>query len=202
MLDPARGRWATRVRFVVRRRTLVTTLSEIGAVAVQLAFPLRAEPLSQVPSPHWDALVAAGELNALSPAETQSLVADKWSDPLLGVAGAYACFTQGNDTLLATVLKNLERVAADIPDVTLLKAALDRRRGRHDDLTRSRLERLESPVPLFRWGVAIGALGASHYKVPTVVNALKLTGPTGASSSIWTLWEDHEVEDYQDGRTP
>lgn len=189
--EPRQGpAWTRRARLQLRGRVLVTSLSEIGPVGVRLSAPYTAEPLSVVPSPHWDTLVATGQLGSLTPDAMFELATAKWSDPLLGVAAAYSCFVQGDDDRLRPILDNLEAVAPGIPDVVLLRAALDGRRGEHDPETRGRLERLgTATTPLFRWGVAIGAVGASHYGLSDLTTALESFAPRVVASSIWTLWE-------------
>lgn len=180
-----------RLRVETKRCVLETSLVASGPVALHLAPPYRAEPLSVVPSAHWDALVASGQLESLTSEQVVSLTHEKWSDPILGVAGAYACFAQGQDELLEVVLNNLDNLPWDLPDVTFLRAALDWRRGRREQFTRSRLHMFQDQdrLPLFRWGLEIGIAGAAHYNVDPLVANLEALALRAIPSSTWLLWK-------------
>lgn len=180
------------VRIETRRKSLQTTLSPTGPIAVHLAPPYRAEPLSLVPSPHWDTLISSGRLDSLSPEQVLALSQEKWSDPILGIAGAYACFAQGDDELLDVILGNLANLAWFAADVPLLRAAHDQRLGRHDAHTLSRMRDFESDLPLFRWGIEIGAAGADHYGVRTITRNLEALAPRVVPTSVWLLWESED----------
>ena len=105
--------------------------------------------------------MSPGELSRLSDSEAESLASRKWDDLLLGLAGAYSCYANGQDSFLEGTLDNLRALEPDLPDVAVLEAALDARRNRHRPEVSGRL--WNAGVPVFRWGVAIGRLAAEHY---------------------------------------
>ena len=45
-------------------------------------------------------------------------------------------------------------------------------------------------VPLFRWGVAIGALAAEHYEQRELAQRLAALDRRVVVSSIWTMWRE------------
>lgn len=196
----ARPLWAARQRLQPRWRSfgsvpnrhgrLVFPLNEDGPVAVQIGSSPRAEPLSVSPSPHWDRLVSSGRLDDITPDEAVGLTREKWREPLLGLAGGYACFAQRSDDYVRIVLRNLRRLDPELPDLTLLTAALDRRSGVRHRTVRAQLEELAATgaLPIFRWGFALGILAARHYNVSPLVDRLTAIEPTLATNSIWTLW--------------
>lgn len=153
-----------------------------------------AEPLSSVDAPHWDRLISLGLLQEITPAEAVKITNEKWVDPLLGLAGAYACLAQQMDDYVNTVLKNLDQIDPALPDVAILFAALDRRSGVKSDAVHSRLEKIlgDGSVPLFGWGVAIGALAASYYGVNELAEKYQKISQTLVEESIWTLWVQHD----------
>jgi hypothetical protein len=164
-------------------------LSETGPLAVQTGRNPRAEPLSAIPSPHWDRLVSSGRLDDIAPREAVGLTNDKWAEPLLGLAGAYACFAQQSDEYLRIVLENLRRLEPDLPDLPILEAALDRRAQKRTKVA-DELNALghSGVVPVFRWGVALGILASEHYNVPALGAHLRLVEQRLAPNSTWTMW--------------
>jgi hypothetical protein len=179
----ARGRrWGR----YVSRNGLRFPLSEVGAVAVYLGRTERAEPLSRTPSKLWDRLVAFGDLDEVDESGAENLASRKWNDLLLGLAGAYACYANGQEDYLAGTLKNLRGLDSDLPDVAILEAALDARSGIHRREVSSRLS--DAGIPVFRWGVAIGQLAAEHYSEPELGRRLETVEKGLVPSSTWTLW--------------
>jgi hypothetical protein len=166
-------------------------LSETGPLAVQTGRNPRAEPLSAIPSPHWDRLVSSGRLDDIAPEEAVSLTNDKWVEPLLGLAGAYACFARQSDEYLRIVLGNLRGLEPDLPDLPILQAALDHR-ARTRTTVAGELNTLGNSgvVPVFRWGVALGILASDHYNVPSLAEHLRLVEKHLAPNSTWTMWRD------------
>ena len=187
----AAPRWRAHLEIPQGRRTLGCVASELGPIAIQLGNAPRAEPLSLLPNSEWDAIVAAGRLNAVSPEQAVGITSAKWFDPLIGLAGAYACFARGAEEDLQVVLDNLARLHPDLPDLAVLQAGLDRALDRNMADTRHLLETLvaSKAVPVFRWGVAIGLLGAGYYEVEPLAHALSDLESRLVPSSIWTLWE-------------
>lgn len=161
-------------------------LSEYGAVAVLGGRQPRAEPLSKVTSSVWDALVASGDLAALSAEDAVELARAKWFSPVLGLAGAYACFAHSQDAAVREALTNLRRLDPDLPDLVILDAALDARTG----VRRRRVARAlpHAGVPLFRWGVALGVFGAVHYEADALATTLREIDATLIQGSVWTVW--------------
>lgn len=164
-------------------------LSETGPLAVQTGRSPRAEPLSTIPSPYWDRLVSSGRLDEIAPEEAVELTREKWVGPLLGLAGAYACFAQRSDEYLRIVLENLRGLEPDLPDLPILQAALDRRAQTRTSVA-DELNMLghSGAVPVFRWGVALGILAAEHYNVPILAAQLRLVDRHLAPNSAWTMW--------------
>ncbi|WP_050055189.1 caspase family protein [Pseudarthrobacter siccitolerans] len=177
-----------------RSGSLMFPLNRNGAVAVQAGKHPRAEPLSIVDSPHWDRLVSSGLLEDITPDEAVNLTNDKWFDPLLGLAGGYACFAQHMDNYARIVLENLLRIDETMPDVTILMAALDRRAGSKSTNVRARLARLldDGAVPLFGWGVALGALAARHFGLGDLAARYEEISRSLIEESTWTLWVQHD----------
>jgi hypothetical protein len=169
-------------------------LSETGPLAVHTGPHPRAEPLSITPSPHWDRLVSSGRLDDIAPEEAVDLTNEKWVEPLLGLAGAYACFAQRSDEYLRIVLQNLRRLEPDLPDLPILQAALDRGAQKRANVA-DELNQLgnSGAVPVFRWGVALGILAAEHYNVPILAARLRLVGKHLALNSAWTMWRTPEL---------
>jgi hypothetical protein len=184
------GRWTAIATVPYRAGELHFPLSEHGALGLLLGAVPRAEPLSLTPSRHWDRLVSSGRLEELSRNEAEMLTYDKWSAPLLGLAGAYACYAQGRDDYLQIVLGNLEGLDADLPDLPVLRGAVDRRAERHDDVVHERLASLgrRSAMPVFRWGVALGVLAADHYGLSDLAAQLRRVDSRLVAGSTWTLW--------------
>jgi hypothetical protein len=171
-------------------------------VAVErLAAATRVEPLSDVDAPEWDLLVTVGGLGALTPAQAASLTTEKWFDPLLGLAGAYAVWANGHWEYLRVVLDNLHRLPTAGPDVDLLAAARERaERGRLSAATVDRLAEhaATGAVPLFRWGVplaldlvgAVPAGGGGGRGGPLAAwrAALADVNARLTATSVWTTW--------------
>jgi hypothetical protein len=176
------GRWQ---RFL-ETHGLRFPLSETGPVAIHLGRSPRAEPLSTTDTEAWDRLVAAGRLDLLSSDEAQSLAYGKWRELLIGLAGAYACYAKHEDDFLTETLENLRHLDPDLPDLPLLEAGLDQRRGSRRDWVAERLR--PDTVPLFRWGVPIGVLAARHYNTPELARHLEAIEAHLVPTSSWTLW--------------
>lgn len=184
-------RWQAYGAVSYRKRRLMFPLNEYGPVAVQLGRRPRVEPLSLTPSPHWDRLVSSGQLeNVLSERDAIRLTNDKWSAPLLGLAGAYACYAQRSDEYLRIVLRNLRSLDAALPDLPILEAAIDRRNDAHSPAVEGRLRAIGAvdAVPVFRWGVGIGVLAAEHYEERHLAERLRDVEQRLIGSSTWTLW--------------
>jgi hypothetical protein len=179
---------------------VVMPLSEHGPVGVDLGDVKRAEPLATNPSADWDRLVASGRLDAVDHAAAKRLTKVKWTDPLLGLAGAYACYAQGADEYLSIVLDNLRLLDNHLPDVPLLNAALhERAHTRRPPALARELAALaqEHAVPLFRWGVSIGLQGAEYFAatnrgVEPLVDQLTELADHVIGTSIWTMWTEPE----------
>lgn len=186
---PTAPQTATTVRFKTSRTTLETSLTPSGPVTVNLSPTYRAEPLSVVPSPHWDALVGAGQLESTDAEELVALILQASTNDLFRVAIAYACFAQNRDDLLEEVLADLESTTFEIPDVTMLRAALDWRRKTHDADVGSRLRSVQGRPPLFRWGLDVGRTGAVHYGADQLVAELEGVAARALPHSTWLLWE-------------
>jgi len=192
------ARSATRWRTVARVRLHLfgdvrLPLSESGAVGVLGGDAPRAEPLSRDPSVEWDALVASGRIEDVPAEAARNLTDRKWFEPLLGVAGAYACYAQHQLDYLDVVLGNLARIDPDIPDLVLLEAAADSAVERHRPEVAERLgalTRRRVSVPVFRWGLTVGMTGALHYDVPALVDRLSAVGSRLVPTSIWTMWRE------------
>jgi hypothetical protein len=193
VLQPAAGlprlpRW----RVYAHVRGLALPLSADGAVALELADEPRAEPLSWTSEPNWDRLVSSGRLEDLSEEQAAILTYAKWESPLLGLAGAYACYARGRDDLLPIVLTNLAGLDAELPDLPILEAALDRRLGRRRKEVTEALAALGDPParPLFRWGVGIGVLAAEHHRLPALAASYRELEPRLAAGSVWSVWHE------------
>jgi len=193
LLEPSVGpallpRW----RAYAAVRGLGFPLNANGAVAIDLAAEPRAEPLSWTSEPNWDRLVSSGRLEDLSEEQASMLTYAKWESPLLGLAGAYACYAQRRDDLLPVVLGNLARLDDQIPDLPILEAALDRRNDVRRLETARRLEALQASasVPMFRWGVGIGVLAAEHYSLSDLKRTYGALETRLVNGSVWTLWRD------------
>lgn len=183
-------RWSAVVAVPHQGDELRFPLNEHGALGVALDGSPRAEPLSLTQSHHWDRLISSGRLDDLGPDEAESLTHDKWSAPLLGLAGAYSCFAQGSDTNLSHVLGNLEQLDDQIPDLAVIRGVMDRRTGHWDAAMRDRLIDLarRSAVPAFRWGVPWGVLAAEYYEVPELLAQLRALESGLVTGSVWTMW--------------
>jgi hypothetical protein len=185
------------VRVDTARTTLETALVGSGPVAMRLAPPYRAEPLSLTASPYWDTLIGAGRLEALH----VGLISATWevqAEPPMGVAIAYACFAQQSNDLLRDVLDSLDESAPDAPDVTFLRAVLDWRDGTHNRATAACMEELVDRVPWFHWGLNVGITAAQHYGVAPLKAALQSVSRRAAPESPWLIWEP-ELELDQPG---
>jgi Caspase domain len=187
----ADGLPAPRWQRYVLRDGLQFPLSEIGGVALNLGRAPRAEPLSRTRSKQWDGLVAFGELARLDESKAESLASRKWEDLLLGLAGAYACYANRQDSFLEGTLENLRGLDPDLPDVALLEAALDARLGRDRREVSERLWR--AGLPVFRWGVAIGQVAADHYGDHGLGERLRTVERGLVRTSTWTLWYRDDV---------
>ena len=174
------------------RTPIAFPLHPYTGVAVSRSGVVRVEPLSDLPRPEWDLLVSSGRLDVLDGGQARDLARQKMAEPMLGVAGAYACFALDEREYLALVLRNLRRLDGDIPDVAVLAATSDRLAGRHDARNREELVRLldrPGAVPLFRWGVPLAILAARHYDLPTYAEALSSVEARLYPESVWTCWQ-------------
>ena len=157
---------------------------------------LRVEPLSAVPTPSWDLLMAMGRLDALNPDDAVELTRRKWDDQLLGLAGAYAIYSISAEDIryLDEVLGNLDQLMeARVPDLDLLRIALRLRQGRR--VPRARLLKpwaTAGAVPILRWGVplALQLLGPLAGREPFARWRSALAGieRTLSPISTWTAW--------------
>jgi hypothetical protein len=172
----------------VSRDGLRFPLNEVGAIALNLGRAVRAEPLSRTRSKQWDRVVSFGELARLTDSEAESLASRKWDDLLLGLAGAYSCYANGQDAFLAGTLDNLRELEPDLPDVAILEAALDARQKKERSEVSRRL--WNAGIPVFRWGVAIGRLAAEHYQAEGLGERLRTVESGLVELSTWTLWHE------------
>jgi hypothetical protein len=173
---------------LLRGRALAVDLSRGG---------LRVEPLSAVPAPAWDLLVAMGRLDALRPDEAVELTRRKWDDWLLGLAGAYAIYAidAGESArYLDEVIGNLDRLADErVPDLDLLRIALGSRRGKRADPAGRLASWAEAgAVPILRWGVPLAlqlvAPLADREPFARWRQALAEVARTLSPISTWTAW--------------
>ena len=124
----------------------------------------RVEPLSLTPSPDWDLLLSAGRLDVLTTEQAVALTNLKWSDYLVGLAGAYAVYASGDPEYLDVVVANLEGLGP-LLDVSLLAYAAELRReaatssenARASGTRRRRRRRSRAAV-----GRAVGGRGSSN----------------------------------------
>jgi hypothetical protein len=212
-LKPARrrsARWALSVNRVVGvSATRIVTLGTRKQVrfpmpeGIPIAVDLSAEnpkvePLSSVKTPFWDVLVSSGRLEAVTPQEVNSLVLEKWTDPVLGLVGAYALFAARRWRYLEIVTGNLAGLMGSI-DVTLL-SLLAKTKGRgpstqmvSDVHALYRAAEL-GDVPYFRWGVrlAIDVLSSAPVEGPwnRWRNELARIEHGLSPFSIWTVWRE------------
>lgn len=166
-------------------------------LAVQRGSSFRVEPLSIIDAPEWDLLVAKGELDALAPDEVTRLTQQKWFDPLLGLAGAYALYARQSWGELRIVTGNLQGLLAVVGTEPVDLRLLELVGANHGDiLTTEQVQELTShvgQVPLFRWGVRLGRTLIEQVERPGPElmrwwARLDLIERTGAQSSIWTTW--------------
>jgi len=156
---------------------------------------LRIEPLSAVPTPAWDLLLAMGRLDVLTPEDTVELTARKWDDWILGLAGAYAIYSSPESGRhLDVVLGNLDRLTAErVPDLDLLRIALANRSGRQEEPAPLLTPWAEAgAVPILRWGVplALQLLSPLADREPFARWRKALAGVERSLSPIstWTAW--------------
>ena len=189
MWRPPQEPSAATARIRTARTVLETSVLSTGPVAVRLAAPYRAEPLSTTPSPHWDTLIGAGRLEAVSVGQIVADTWETWTEPPFGVAVAYACLAQRNDDLLTQVLDSLDGPALEAPDMTFLRAARDWRNGTHDPETEEQLTGLVGRIPWFQWGLGVGITAATHYGADALKAELEFVAARAAPESTWLLWE-------------
>ncbi|MBI2767447.1 MAG: caspase family protein [Chloroflexi bacterium] len=158
----------------------------------------RVEPLSAVEAPEWDKLIAAGRLDALTPEEAERLSFGKWEDELLGVAAAYALWSQPHGDFLRGVLGNLGGLV-QCADLDLLRLASDfPAYDAAPDVLRERLERPagRGEVPLFSWGVGLalrltgGAPLGDDEPLGRWRTALRAIAAGLSPISAWTCWTE------------
>jgi hypothetical protein len=154
----------------------------------------RAEPLSLTPSPDWDLLLSAGRLDVLTTEQAVALTNLKWSDYLVGLAGAYAVYASGDPEYLDVVVANLAGLGP-LLDVSLLAFAAELRSDAA--ISSETLERLErgaaaGAVPVLRWGVPLAVeaarrtrLGVEH---PDWSDAIHAVASSLEPTSVWTMW--------------
>jgi hypothetical protein len=168
------------------------------SLAVQPGPGFRVEPLSAVPAPEWDLLVAKGELDELSAQDAEFLTYAKWEDALIGLAGAYALFARRAWKDLRTVTSNL-RGLFEVVDVDLLAIAAARGDDREplSEEAAATLRRRVGQIPVFRWGPRV-ARGLIE-QVPQPGDALMRWWSlldrierTLAPNSVWTAWRTEE----------
>ncbi|MEX0667565.1 MAG: hypothetical protein WD313_04485, partial [Acidimicrobiia bacterium] len=154
----------------------------------------RAEPLSVERLPAWDLLVTAGRLDAMTPEEVVQLTSSKWTDFLLGLAGAYGTYARGDSAYLGVVVDNLtslDRIGAI--DTTLLQMSID---SEQPGIQRQSLVEQASrgAVPLFRWGVPLALRFAAELGLSdqhsTWVAGLERLAANLVPTSIWTMWTE------------
>ena len=189
--------WRSVAEVRTSRGALRFPLSEVGPVAVRLGAAPRAEPLSLLPSPAWDQLVASGRLDETAAQQAVDLTNEKWADPVLGVAGAYGCLSHRMHDYLEVVLTTSATCTRSSPDLAVLHGALDRQIGRRRPDARQALERLheEAACPVLRWGVTLGQLAAEHYDLPDLGLRLGSLEQDLAPASTWTLWHVRKTPD-------
>jgi hypothetical protein len=157
----------------------------------------RVEPLSHVPQPLWDLLVATGRLDALTADESHELSYGKWEDPILGLASAYALQDRHPDTL-PTIIGNLRRLGVTHPDLVVLEASngiggLDDSQSREAAL---HVLAAASAVPVLRWGVPMARLLVARHRSPQLREWDRFLArvEVGLSpTSIWTAWSDQDA---------
>jgi hypothetical protein len=166
---------------------------------------VRIEPLSRVPSAAWDLLLGRGLLDVLSEEEAALLTYNKYDDPLLGLAGAYAVYAlptaKNKDQFLTTVVANLRRLSEQpggmkVPDIDLLSAAHTARTAKRATPTDEAI--LESwatrgAVPVLRWGVPLavrliqdGVLSGPSFE--RWHGELQRINENLSPISVWTAW--------------
>lgn len=167
------------------------------SLAVQPGPGFRVEPLSNVPAPEWDLLVAKGELDELSANDAELLTFAKWQDELLGLAGAYALFARRSWQDLQVVTTNL-RGLLHVVDVDLLAHAAVL--GDSEPLTETAaadLRRRAGEIPVFRWGprLARGLIERVPHPGDALMrwwSQLDRIERTLAPNSVWTAWSAEE----------
>ncbi len=154
----------------------------------------RAEPLSLTPSPDWDLLLSAGRLDVLTTEQAVALTNLKWSDYLVGLAGAYAVYASGDPEYLDVVVANLEGLGP-LLDVSLLAYAAElRREAATSSETLERLERAAAAgaVPVLRWGVPLAVEAARTTRLgdeyPEWSAAIHVVASSLEPTSVWTMW--------------
>lgn len=178
-----------RVRFPIRSGWPLAVERRAGGV--------RVEPLSAMPTPEWDLLVASGRLDALTTRQAVNLTNQKWVDEILGLAGAYAVYAAGDWEYLAIVVRNLRDLSHAGLDVALLEMAVRHRSTRNlEPEAVDRLERAadEGDVPVLRWGVPLlntlldrtrprKGLGGWRTAMARIAGGL-------SPISVWTAWTE------------
>ena len=171
---------------------------------------LRVEALSEVSSPAWDLLVAAGRLDALGLDDVMALTHGKWEDWLLGLAGAYAVYARPSErgrAYLEVVLENLAGLAREgaaraqaVPDLDLLRAAFapPGRTGLAADVAgRLRPWAEGRAVPVLRWGVTIALRLLADLRDDEPFagwhEALAAIEPRLSPISVWTAWTEERA---------
>jgi Caspase domain len=167
---------------------------------------VRVEPLVTSNLPEWDLIASVARLDVLTENDIRDLLYEKWNDPLVGLAGAYALqatlgdpkfrnisqnFAREGEHPLITVTNNLRRANLDCVDIDILTATVlgvrevnlgKWSRGQH--------------IPYFRWGVelAINLLDKAEFHLSDETKEwhtrLQEIRARQASTSAWTVWFD------------
>lgn len=159
---------------------------------------LRVEPLSALPVPAWDLLVATGRLDALDSAAAWTLAESKWQDWLMGLAAAYGLYACSTWDRLRIVCDNVGALARKPQlDVELLLAAASlASEDRTDDIAkRLRPFAERQAVPLLRWGVGLALRLLQHTAAPGRPfkqwrRALSAIEQSLSPLSIWSAWTE------------
>ena len=195
-------------------RTAVFPLLPGRLLGVDLSGELpRVEPLSAVPLPAWDLLIAGGRLDGIGHQAVEALLDLHKEEPLAAAAAGYAVYAAPGGfkvTLLNRVKKQAVDAAGAIPDFDLLDLALA---ARKHNLRSPRLqvanpeawfrrhaaERLRpwaaaGGVPVLRWGVGIAlqllAWAGRDGAFERWRAALAEIAPRLSPLSAWTAWVD------------
>lgn len=198
---PPEDTWQTENREVLavlgaRQPSWFPIISGYSFAVQQSKRGLRVEPLSSSSAPEWDLLVTSGRLDALSVEQLTRLGSAKWDDPLLGLAVAYALYSNAAWNATSEVVEHLrQRFDLAISDVDLLELVADRHESGSERASTA-LMRLArgANVPVFRWGISIALNLLSRMPESPVssqwANELRWIEEHMSPLSIWTAWTD------------